>query len=92
MRHTCFYLILLLSLLPLTSGCATHTSLPKETRHTIALEFHGATVELQQSLYFGDLYDENEMWLLSPYPFENTSHIVDHQLSLIHISEPTRPY
>jgi hypothetical protein len=30
-------------------------------------------------LYFGDLYDENEMWLLSPYPFVNTSHIVDHK-------------
>jgi len=53
--------------------------LAKDARLTIAQDLRGETVELRQSLYFGDLYDENEKWLLSPYPFENTSHIVDHK-------------
>ena len=34
-------------------------------------------MELRQTCYYGDLYDENQRFLLSPYPFAETSHIVD---------------
>jgi hypothetical protein len=35
-------------------------------------------------MHYGDLYDENEKWLLSPYPFADTFHIVDTKGAPIH--------
>ncbi len=67
-----------IALIALTlTACAAQTRLSSHTRKEIMRDYGGRLVELRQSLYFGDLYDENEKWLLSPYPFEHTSHIVD---------------
>ncbi len=41
-------------------------------------------MELRQSCYFGNLYDENEKWLLSPHAFAHTYHIVDLDNAPIH--------
>jgi hypothetical protein len=51
---------------------------------TIEEEYENQTVELRQSVYYGDLYDENEQWLLSPYPFTTIFHIVDFDGNPIH--------
>ncbi len=67
-----------IALLALTlTACAAQTRLSSQARNELMRDYGGRLVELRQSLYFGDLYDENEKWLLSPYPFEHTSHIVD---------------
>ncbi|OGR09232.1 MAG: hypothetical protein A2341_23690 [Deltaproteobacteria bacterium RIFOXYB12_FULL_58_9] len=58
-------------------GCASQTRIAEPVRNTIAARHAGRTVELRQSCYYGDLYDENEKWLLSPHPFAQTYHIVD---------------
>lgn len=57
--------------------CASQTRLAPEIRQTIQRRHVGKTVALKASCYFGDLYDENERWLLSPHPFADTYHIVD---------------
>ncbi len=63
------------SLLLSFSACASHIKEP--TRAAITARHKGRVVALRQSSYFGDLYDENQLWLLSPHPFAQTSHIVD---------------
>ncbi len=65
-------------------ACASHTRLPEPIRAGISARYTGRTVELRQSMYYGDLYDENEKWLLSPYPFAETFHIVDTKGEPIH--------
>lgn len=34
-------------------------------------------MELRHTVFYGDLYDDNERWLLSAYPFTDTYHLVD---------------
>ena len=58
-------------------ACASQTRLAEPIRAAVAAAHAGRTVELRQSCYYGDLYDENEKWLLSPHPFAETYHIVD---------------
>jgi hypothetical protein len=78
MRHlACTALILLVS-------CATQTKLPGPIRAAISARHMARTIELRQSCYYGELYDENEKWLLSPYPFSETYHIVDLDGAPIH--------
>lgn len=64
--------------------CASQTRIPPEVRAQITSRHEGKVVELRHSAYFGNLYDENEMWLLSPYRFEDTSHIVNLDGAPIH--------
>ncbi|MBC7793895.1 MAG: hypothetical protein H7Z43_09310 [Clostridia bacterium] len=64
--------------------CASQTRLPPTARAQISARHAGTTVELRESCYFGELYDENELWLLSPYAFADTSHIVDLKGEPIH--------
>ncbi|MEO1171885.1 MAG: hypothetical protein AAFX94_07505 [Myxococcota bacterium] len=64
--------------------CASQTRLAPEIRQTIQRRHVGKTVALRSSCYYGDLYDENERWLLSPHPFADTYHIVDTDGSPIH--------
>lgn len=72
-----------LALLVLAS-CTSFTTLPKETRARLSARYLGRTVELKHSCYYGDLYEENERWMLSPYPFADTTHIVDLDGNPIH--------
>ena len=58
------------------TGCMAHTPIPLDIRHQINTDHQGRTVELKQSCYFGDLYDDNSKWLLSAHPFEQVHHIV----------------
>jgi len=58
-------------------ACASLTRLPEPIRASVAAKHAGRAVELRQSCYYGDLYDENEKWLLSAHPFSDTYHIVD---------------
>lgn len=67
----------LLTTLFLASACASQTRIPEPVRSAISARHAGRVVELRQSMYVGDLYDENELWLLSPHAFDQTSHIVD---------------
>lgn len=64
--------------------CAAQTRIPPQARSQISQRHKGTTVELRESCYYGELYDENELWLLSPYPFADTSHIVDLNGAPIH--------
>ncbi|MEO0811781.1 MAG: hypothetical protein AAFY60_02880 [Myxococcota bacterium] len=57
--------------------CAAQTRLAPEIRQSIQRRHVGKVVALKTSCFYGDLYDENERWLLSPYPFQDTYHIVD---------------
>jgi len=66
------------------ASCASYTHIPQGVRTALSARHTGRTVELKQSCYFGDLYDENEKWLLSPYPFAETFHIVDTEGAPIH--------
>ena len=65
-------------------ACASQTKLSPQIRARIQQDYVGSTIELRQSCYYGDLYDENEVWLLSSYPFEKTYHIVDLDGAPIH--------
>jgi hypothetical protein len=75
--------LLLTSLLSLASGCAT-VAIPAAARDAVNARHGGHVVELRQSVFYGDLYDENELWLLSPYPFADTFHLVDRDGAPIH--------
>src|SRR4051812_45589609 len=68
----------------LMAACASQTKLPEPARAAIADRHVHRIVELKRSYYYGDLYDENEKWLLSPYPFSDTYHIVDLDGAPIH--------
>lgn len=65
-------------------GCASQTRVPLPIRQALNDRHKNETVELRQSCYYGDLYDENEKWLLSPRPFAETYHIVDTKGAPIH--------
>lgn len=78
------FTLLLLGLM--LTACASQTNLPGPVRAAVSARHAGKTVELRQSMYFGDLYDDNEKWLLSPYPFDDTYFIVDRQGAPIHPS------
>jgi hypothetical protein len=65
-------------------GCASQTSLPGPVRAAVSARHAGHTVELRESMFYGDLYDDNEKWLLSPYPFAETYFIVDTKGAPIH--------
>ncbi len=64
--------------------CASQTRIAPEVRAQISQRHAGTVIELRQSQYYGELYDENELWLLSPYLFADTSHIVDMNGTPIH--------
>ena len=59
------------------AGCASRTALPAEVRSAMENRYTGHVVELRRSCYYGELYDDNDKWLLTPYPFDNVYHIVD---------------
>ncbi len=59
----------------LLSGCANIHTLPRADREPVLKAYAGRILALRQSCYFGNLYDENEFWMLSPYPFEYVSHL-----------------
>ena len=71
-------------LLQTAGGCAAQTKIPEAARTEIATRHAGQFVELRTSCYYGDFYDENQRWLLSPYQFDATSHIVDLDNKAIH--------
>jgi hypothetical protein len=58
-------------------ACATQTHLSAAIRSGLSQQHVGSVVQLRASCFYGDLYDENDLWLLSPYTFASTSHIVD---------------
>ncbi len=66
--------------------CASQTRLAPEIRQRVQERHTGSIVALKISCYYGDFYDENERWLLSPYPFSDTSHIADRSGQPIHPS------
>ncbi len=63
----------------LHGACAAPMALSPAQRDALVAHNQSAHLELKISCYYGDLYDDNEKWLLSPYPFAQTSHIVDLQ-------------
>jgi hypothetical protein len=58
-------------------ACASSTPLLQSPLAVLNTTYQTQVVELRSSLYYGDLYDENEFYMLSPYPFAHTSHIND---------------
>jgi hypothetical protein len=65
-------------------GCASYTKMPEKSRVALDLRYKNRKVELKSSCYYGDLYDENEKFLLSPYPFDDVFHLVDLDNAPIH--------
>lgn len=63
--------------LTVLAGCASQTHLTPSVRARVSTEHHGRVVESRQSSYWGDFYDENELWLLSPYPFADLHDLED---------------
>lgn len=72
-----FYLTRLALIAALSQACASYTALDDLARKAVQQRHVGKTVELRHSQYFGDLYDDNERWLLSPLPFVDTYHLID---------------
>ena len=66
------------------ASCAAPAALAPAERAAMTSRYNQAHLELKMSCYYGDLYDDNEKWLLSPYPFAQTTHIVDLQDRDIH--------
>lgn len=66
------------------SACASQTKIAQPVREAIAARHTGRLVELRRSCYYGNLYDENEKWLLSEHAFADTYHIVDTDGAPIH--------
>lgn len=53
----------------LSVACAQNVVIPsKSARAALESAYVGRVVELRVSSYFGDLFEENELWLLSPGP------------------------
>ena len=82
MSYTCNHPVLTLFLVigSITSyGCSSIFSEPPSTHAfpTLKDAWIEHSVELKHSCFFGDLYGENELWLLSPYRFSETSHMRD---------------
>lgn len=77
-------LSLWLALLVPWVACAGPSALSGGDRGAFNARYAHTEVELKVSCYYGDLYDDNEKWLLSPYPFAHTSHIVDLHGAPIH--------
>ena len=84
MMNSRLAILFLSALATLSIGCASQTQLPRAVRVAIEEQYENHVVELRQSVYYGDLYDENEQWLMSPHPFESTFHIVDLDGNPIH--------
>ncbi|MBT6177465.1 MAG: hypothetical protein HOI23_09450 [Deltaproteobacteria bacterium] len=83
---TLFKVCWILVALGCITGCASHTNIPSHVRMAIE-DFHGGRVmELRQSCYYGDLYEDTGKWLLSPHAFESVHHIVDLDGKPIHPS------
>ena len=66
------------------AACAAQTQMPHADIAVVQAHYRNMPVALKVSCYYGDLYDENEKWLLSPYPFAETSHLVDLHGAPIH--------
>src|SRR5687768_9686734 len=60
-----------------TAACAGQTQIPVQAQRAVENRYHGKVMELRQSCYFGDLYEDNRRWLLTPYRAERVHHIVD---------------
>ena len=65
-------------------GCASHTQIPSHVRTAIEQFHNGRVMELRQSCYYGDLYDDTDKWLLSAHAFDSVHHIVDFDGKPIH--------
>ena len=82
--NTLFKLSLMLVALMFASSCASHTNIPSHVRTAIE-DFHaGRVMELRQSCYYGDLYEDTDKWLLSAHAFDSVHHIVDLDGNPIH--------
>lgn len=66
------------------AACASRTALPLSVRSAMENRYEGHVVELRRSCYYGELYDDNDKWLLTPYPFKHVYHIVDFDGEPIH--------
>lgn len=66
------------------ASCAGQTNLSQGERANVSARYVERSVALRQSHYYGQLYDENELHLLSPYTFADTYHIVDTEGEPIH--------
>lgn len=75
-RHACLLALALAGAVG-AAGCAGQTRLAPEVRSAVEAQYQGKIVELRQSCYYGDLYEDNRRWLLTPHPSQQVHHIVD---------------
>lgn len=57
--------------------CTGYVHVDPAARSALQARHVGKVMELRHSHYYGDLYDDNERWLLSSLPFADTYHLVD---------------
>ena len=72
------------------SACASSISLYNPLQSTLTKRYQGQIFELRQSCYYGQLYDENELWMLSPKRFEALDYIEDMEHQIIRPSHEPR--
>jgi hypothetical protein len=61
----------------LGGGCGHGTTLAPDGRRIVAEQYIGHRFEVRHTSVIGDLYDDNERELISPYPFDEVFHQVD---------------
>ena len=59
------------------SGCGHSPTLGPKERRIAAEQYVGQCFEVRHTSVIGDLYDDNERELISPYPFDEVFHQVD---------------
>jgi hypothetical protein len=72
----------------LLASCSHHSLITGPMRRTLAQQYVGQTFELRHTGVVGDLYDDNERELLSPYPFDEVFASVSLAGVPIHPSHP----
>lgn len=70
------------------AGCSHAQSFDSAERRVLEEQYVGKVFEVRHTSVIGDLYDDNERELISPYPFDEVFHQVDLRGMPMHPSHP----
>jgi hypothetical protein len=59
------------------AGCAPNLTRAARVQTAANQRWRGKQVELRQSCFYGDFYDDKRKWFLSPHPFEQVTHVTE---------------
>lgn len=69
-------------------GCGHGQGIAQPSRRVLEEQYVGHVFEVRHSSVIGDLYDDNERELISPYPFDEIFHQVNLQGTPMHPAHP----